>query len=93
MEYLITIKDNSMETQTRNHSERPKAVDSADFPFKSLRQTLEILDCSKFYLYKLIKLKKITSYYLEKDENGKGIGKPYFNPAEIAKVLFKQGDE
>jgi hypothetical protein len=59
------------------------------FHFKSLRETLRVLDCSKFYLYRLIKEGKISPYYFEKDESGNPKGKPYFNLEEIADSLYK----
>lgn len=57
------------------------------FPFMSMRKTMELLDCSKFYLYKLIKEKVIRPYYFQSDSHGKPQGKPYFNTDEIASVL------
>lgn len=58
--------------------------------FPSFRQTMELLDCSKFYLNKLIKKKVIKRYYIEKDESGKPTGKPYFNRQEIEQAFFKE---
>lgn len=53
------------------------------FNYRSLRQTIKLLDCSKFYLYKLINTKVIHPYYFEFDKEGKPKGKPYFNIIEI----------
>ncbi|WP_422358593.1 hypothetical protein [Reichenbachiella sp.] len=69
-----------------------EAVDTKplqEFPFKSLKQTLELLDCSKFYLYKLIRKGILHPYYLEKNELDKPTGKPYFKQSEIAQVFFR----
>lgn len=78
-----------MEKKTNNHEPTIHANSSIMFPFKSLRQTLEILDCSKFYLYKLIRKEVLHAYYLEKDEDGEPTGKPYFKTDEIETVFFK----
>jgi hypothetical protein len=58
--------------------------------FSSFRQTMELLDCSKFYLHKLIKKNVVKRYYLEKDECGNPTGKPYFNRIEIEQAFFKE---
>lgn len=58
-------------------------LEEASFNYRSLRQTIKLLDCSKFYLYKLINTKVIHPYYFEFDKEGKPKGKPYFNIIEI----------
>ena len=68
-------------------------LDPQEFPFASLRQTLKMLDCSKFYLYKLIRKEVLFAYYLELNEEGGPTGKPYFNKQEIAKVFFRHDRE
>ncbi len=79
-----------MEKQTSNDSQQPEALNiNASFPFASLRQTLLLLDCSKFYLYKIQKLGIINAYYLETNKAGKPTGKPYYKKDEIANVFFK----
>jgi hypothetical protein len=59
-----------------------------EFPFRSLNQTLEILNCSRSYLYKLIHQNIIHPHYLERDKNGKPTGKPYFRIDEIQGAFF-----
>jgi orotate phosphoribosyltransferase len=71
------------------NQERDSDRSLQNFHFKSLRETLSILDCSKFYLYGLIKSGKISPYYFQKDKLGKPKGKPYFNLEEIAQSLSK----
>lgn len=66
-----------------------KAINE-DFNFRSLRQTLEILDCSKFWLYKLLSKGIIKAYYLDKDDKGNPTGKPYFNLNEIRENFCDQ---
>lgn len=61
---------------------------TSSFHFKSLKDTLSILGCSKFYLYKLIHKGVIKQYYLEKDQEGKPTGKPYFNLKEVENNFF-----
>ncbi len=79
-----------MERQTTNDSQQPEALYiNASFPYASLRQTLVLLDCSKFYLYKLIKKSILHPYYLEKNDANQATGKPYFKKDEIANVFFK----
>ena len=57
------------------------------FKFRTLKQTIKLLDCSKSYFYKLIRKNIIHSYYFEFDESGKPKGKPYFNIKEIRNTL------
>ncbi|MCB0497245.1 MAG: hypothetical protein KDC79_13985 [Cyclobacteriaceae bacterium] len=78
-----------MDKKTLNYLDNhgPK-VNTLGFPFASLKQTLELLDCSKFYLYKLVRKKVLSTYYLEKNEKGQPTGKPYFKLEEIEKTFF-----
>lgn len=71
-----------MENQTKINSQN-------GFPYRSLNQTLEILNCSKTYLYKLCRQNIIHPHYLEKDTTGKPTGKPYFKLDEIENAFFK----
>jgi|GEM_PF-5743975 len=59
----------------------------ADFKFVSFRQCMMILDCSDFYLKKLIKEGIVKAYYLECKE-GKFSGKPYFNKLQIEEAFI-----
>ena len=51
--------------------------------YLSLNQTLALLDCSKFYLYKLVKKGILKQYRLEQDSSGRPVGKPYFSRKQI----------
>ena len=55
-----------------------KERQKTEFSYSSLNQTMQLLDCSKFYLYKLIKKKVIYPYYLETDDIGNPTGKTIF---------------
>jgi hypothetical protein len=59
------------------------------FPLTDTSDTLSALNCSKFYLYKLIRKNIIQRYYIEFDNDGKPKGKPYFNLREIAEKFTK----
>jgi hypothetical protein len=59
------------------------------FPFRSYKQTLTILNCSKFYLEKLVNSGIIKKYYFE-FKDGKGCGKPYFKIQNISNALITQ---
>ncbi len=76
-----------MQQSTNKNTE----FNSQVFSFRSLKQTLQLLDCSKFYLYKLINKGILHPYYMEKDDNGDPTGKPYFKVEEISQVFFKAG--
>ncbi len=78
---LSTINYCYMENQKANPSQY-------GFPFRSLSQTLEILNCSKTYLYKLCRQNIINPHYLERDTTGKPTGKPYFKLDEIESAFF-----
>lgn len=78
-----------MEKQTPTDSQQPEALYiDASFPYASLRQTLVLLDCSKFYLYKLIRQGTLTPSYLERNKAGKPCGKPYFLKKSIQDKFF-----
>ncbi|MEP0987510.1 hypothetical protein [Ekhidna sp.] len=62
-----------------------------DFPYRSYHQTLLILNCSKFYLEKLVRNGIVNKYYFE-FKNGKGCGKPYFLLSELSRALTKDSD-
>ena len=79
--HLSTINYCYMENQKVNQQQN-------GFPFRSLSQTLEILNCSKTYLYKLCRQNIINPHYLETDAQGKPTGKPYFKLDEIEKAFF-----
>lgn len=66
---------------------KPNESVLTDFPFVSQKDVLQMMDISKFYLYKLQSRGIIKRYYLEKDSEGKPKGKPYYNKKEIADTL------
>ncbi len=63
-----------------------KGVQS-DFRYCSYRQCMQMLDCSKTYIQKLLREGIVTAYYLEK-KDGKCSGKPYFNKQEIEEAFM-----
>ncbi|MBV6655872.1 MAG: hypothetical protein KI786_19020 [Mameliella sp.] len=70
-----------------NTRQEQRRIITSSFNFLSLKQTLATLDCSKFYLYSLIRKELIKPYYFEHDEEGKPKGKPYFKIEEIERRL------
>jgi len=70
-----------------NTQEQINSQVHSQFKFRSLRRTLEILDCSKPFLYGLTRRNLIKAHYFEYDDKGKPKGKPYFNIDEIQEVL------
>lgn len=65
-------------------------IKNPEFPYLSFNQALAALDCSKHYLYSLIKKEIITPYYFEYSNDSKPLGKPYFKISELANALIKK---
>ncbi|MEO9806670.1 MAG: hypothetical protein ABJF04_25645 [Reichenbachiella sp.] len=77
-----------MNSTTKSRSDIPVT----EFEYRSLAQVLELLGCSRSYLYKKIREKKITPYYMGVREDGTGEGKPYFDLIQI-KELFQKAEK
>ena len=56
------------------------------FPYRSYHHTLLILNCSKFFLEKLVRNGIVQKHYFE-FKDGKGCGKPYFLLSELTEAL------
>jgi hypothetical protein len=79
-----------MEKQISNHSHQQKSLYiNGSFGYVSLRQALLLLDCSKFYIYKLIRKGILVPNYIERDDTQKPTGKPYFLISDIEAAFFK----